>query len=95
VACQYTEQTAEATTLILHSEATLPTQTIGIAINGHIQQTCKELEQCLKAVEQQLEHAKNRNAAACRLTQPSKIQPQTQPPAKDKGASTAGATTKK
>ena len=56
----------------------------------------KELKQCLKAVEQQLEHAKNCNAAiARRLAQPSKTQPQNHPPAKDKGASTTGATTKK
>ena len=63
---QCTEQTAETTAIILQSEATTPTQTIGITIDDRIQKNHKELKQRLKAVEQQLEQAKNCNAVIAR-----------------------------
>ena len=90
---QRNEQTAEATAIILHSETTTPTRTIGIAIDNRIQKNRKELEQRLKAVEQQLEQAKNRNAAIARRLNTTPAQDHQL--AKDTGASTAGAATKK
>jgi hypothetical protein len=90
---QRTEQTAESTAIILHSEPTTPARTIGIAIDDRIHKNRKELEQRLKAVEQQLEQAKNRNAAIARRL--NATPQQSQQLVKDTGAPTAGAATKK
>jgi hypothetical protein len=90
---QRTEQSAEETAIILHSEKTAPTRTIGIAIDNRIQKNRKELEQRLKAVEQQLEQAKNRNAAIARRLDAAPTQ--NRQPVKDTRALTAGTATKK
>jgi hypothetical protein len=79
--------------IILHSKPTTPTRTIGIAIDDCIHKNHKELEQRLKAVKQQLEQAKSRNAAIARCL--NATPQQSQQLVKDTGASNAGATTKK
>jgi len=95
---QRTEECAEATAITIHTEDTPTPRTVGAAIDARIRKTQTELEKRLQSLEQRLANEKHKSASLER-----RLTKQPPPPAsitnsqqaKDEGARTVGAYTKK